>query len=90
MKLHKSDFLLHHVEHRSLYFQVKCKQTASTGLLHKHTMVIAKKGNTMMHLILQFFMLLLKKFLVMFFFAALYDRKMSNLNNLVTDNEKFA
>ena len=64
-----------------MYFQVKRKQTASTGLLHEHTMVIAKKGNTMRHLILQFYMLLLKKFLVMFLFAALYDRKMSNLNN---------
>jgi len=61
MKLHKSDFLLHHVEHRSLYFQVKCKQTASTGLLHKHTMVIAKKGNTMMHLILQFLYVVIEK-----------------------------
>ena len=61
MKLHKSDFLLHHVEHRSLYFQVKCKQTASTGLLHKHTMVIAKKGNTMMHLILQFLYFVIEK-----------------------------
>ena len=61
MKLHKSDFLLHHVEHRSLYFQAKCKQTASTGLLHKHTMVIAKKGNTMMHLILQFLYFVIEK-----------------------------
>ena len=61
MKLHKSDFLLHHVEHRSLYFQVKRKQTASTGLLHEHTMVIAKKGNTMRHLILQFLYVVIEK-----------------------------